>query len=122
MKNLFNKGILTGILGILFIGSLIFAYNQSKQKNETVIKNEEYQVIIKSNNILIDTLKKQVFVLNKDITRLLKVRSTGKEIDKKITSKYKKVYEKIDNSDDTLQLSILHSLLAKHRGLSVERD
>lgn len=114
MKELYSKGVLTGVLFILFIGSLVFNYHFYRQQKDTQRKNDEFEIVVKTNNILIDSLQKQINARNTKLAQVLADKEAGKEIEKQVVIKYQTIYQQIQTATDTAEVSIMFSLLNQY--------
>lgn len=119
---MYNKGLLTGILAILFGVSLFYSWWVGRDRDQLKDKNAEYLTIITVNKVLIDSLQTGIKVMEGDIVKLkesaMKLRGNQGEIQQT----YRKVYEKIYSSNDTAQLGITYQLLAEHKRQPIKRD
>jgi len=130
MKKLYDKGIITGALFVMFVISLGFNYwvysDNNVQKAQAQAFKEQvdsYNVVIKLNNAVIDSLLKLNDAKDKKLAGIGIRRADDVVKDKKTQKEYEKLYKTIANtSSDTAQFNLLKVLLAKSKGLPVTRD
>lgn len=113
---------MTALLGLCLLASLWFNYHYHNQKDGLYQQVTELQVIVKSNNRVIDSLTLCIVDRDKQVERLLNERKALAKAEQGIIITYQKTYEKIAQSNDTAQLNLLYSFLAKHKGLPVARN